>query len=176
MTRREKIIVAAMSATIALGSYLYFPIITSDGTNSHPDGTRPTLAYAETIAQNLNADKTLSKDLFTLRRAEQHWESDPFIKSDISLTDTLMEKPTASVDSPTATSAHLKYTGYLEAGMHRLAIINGMEYEQGESINRKGYYVRRIHPRQVEIGKRNAPDVILLKLQDHENISGDKDR
>lgn len=56
--------------------------------------------------------------------------------------------------------------------MQRLAIINGMEYAPGESIGEQGYFVRRIQPHQVEIGKRKAPDVIILKLTAYEAITG----
>ena len=56
--------------------------------------------------------------------------------------------------------------------MQRLAIINGMEYAPGESNGEQGYFVRRIQPHQVEIGKRNAPDVIIIKLTAYEAITG----
>jgi len=35
-----------------------------------------------------------------------------------------------------------------------------------------GHFLRLIQPRQVEIGKRNAPDVIILKMTDYETVTG----
>ena len=58
----------------------------------------------------------------------------------------------------------LVYTGYIEVGAQRLAIINDMEYTSGDAIDVQGHYVRRIQPHQVEIGKLKAPDTIILKL------------
>ncbi|MBC2713343.1 MAG: hypothetical protein HGJ94_20800 [Desulfosarcina sp.] len=174
MDRREKIIVSVMAATMLLGGYLYFIPGTTDGRRGvENQPAAPNLDFTQEIIRKFKEDTSLVRDLFTIRSAERKWGKDPFLKNDASLSDTQQRKAKVEAPVPNGPRSKLNYTGFLEAGSTRLAIINGIEYEAGESINREGYYVRRIRPHQVEIGKRKAPDVIILKLADHENISGD---
>jgi hypothetical protein len=60
----------------------------------------------------------------------------------------------------------LSYTGFLEVGPQKLAIINGLEYAQGEALGATGYYVRSISARYVMVGKVNGSDTIRLPLQE----------
>jgi hypothetical protein len=171
MNRREKIIVAIMAATVLLGGYLYLgPVPTGSRVEPEKQSDGPALEFAQKVIQKLKADKSLSKELFTIRSAERKWERDPFIKSDDLLSDT--QQLEANDDPATAGSQpNLAYTGFLEVGSQRLAIINGTEYALGEAIDDQGHYLRRIHPHQVEIGKLNAPGVVILKLMEYEAIT-----
>lgn len=173
MSKREKIIVSIMAATLLLGGYLHF----FPGTTGHRQGieNKPVLSnldFTREIIQKLTEDTSLAKELFTIRSAERKWARDPFLKSDILLSDTVHQKSTDREPAGTGTRLDLVYTGFLEAGPRRLAIINGMEYEPGEAIDDQGHYVRRIQPRTVEIGKRNAPDVIIVKMTEYDPITG----
>ncbi|MBR9987256.1 MAG: hypothetical protein KFF68_15240 [Desulfosarcina sp.] len=173
MTRREKIIVSIMSATVLLGGYLYWWPVTTGGqqgvVNKSDDQA---LEFARNVSQKLKEDHALTMDLFTIRNAERKWEKDPFLKTGTLLSDT-PQRDVPDVAAVTAgTQPDLIYTGFLEVGTRRLAIINGLEYASGEAIDGKGHYVRRIHPHQVEIGNQDKPGVIILKLMEYEAITG----
>ena len=173
MSRREKIIVAVMAATVLLVGYLYVGPLTTgspQGVVKPSDG--PALDFAQNVTQKLKADITLTKDLFTIRSAERKWEKDPFLKNDTLLSDTQQRIDPGTPTVVAGTQPDLVYTGFLEVGTQRLAIINGVEYASGEAIDGKGHYVRRIHPNQVEIGTQHASGVLILKLTDYEAISG----
>ncbi len=165
MSRREKMIVAVMAAAVLLGGYLYFVPGTKLGRQGvqSPSDT-PALDIAQQIIGKLKEDVSLDRDLYTIRSAESQWAKDPFLKTGPLLSDTQTRNTPGAAPATADTPLNLAYTGFLEAGSQRLAIINGMEYEAGEAIDSRGYYVRRIQPHQVEIRKRNAPDVIVLKL------------
>lgn len=174
MSKREKIIVSVMVATVLLGGYLYFmpgTIGSRRGVENQSDA--PALDFAQKVILKLEEDTSLARELLTIRSAERKWGKDPFLKTNALLSDTQQRKTDLAAAVPDGPQSTLNYTGFLEAGSTRLAIINGIEYQAGESINPQGYYVRRIQPYQVEIGKRKAPDVIILKLADHGTISGD---
>jgi hypothetical protein len=171
MSRREKIIVAIMAATVLLGGYLYVLPLTPgrpQGVGKQPDVMA--IDFAQKVTQQLKADTGLAKDLFTIRNAERKWDRDPFLKTDRLLSDTQQREADDSA-SATGTQPNLIYTGFLEVGTQRLAIINGIEYASGEAIDSQGHYLRRIHPNQVEIGKQNAPGVLILELMEHEAIT-----
>jgi hypothetical protein len=165
MSKREKIIVSLMVATVLLGGYLYsLPGTTDNQRAVEMQLDASTTEFVHKVIQKFKQDTTLAVELFAIRSAERKWEKDPFLDSHAQLSDTprrrVFEKTPATDDA----RLNLVYAGYVEVGSQRLAIINGMEYTTGETIDDQGYYVRRIQPHRVEIGKRNAPDVILLKL------------
>ena len=47
--------------------------------------------------------------------------------------------------------ARVQYTGFLQMGDTRLAIINGMEYEAGDQLEPGGFIIRRILPNHVVV-------------------------
>ncbi len=173
MTRREKMIVSIMAATVLLGGYLYWgPVTTGDQPEVEKKSVDQALAFARSVAQTLKDDHALTVDLLTIRRAERKWDKDPFLKTDALLSDIPRRDAPDVAAVAAGTLPNLVYTGFLEVGTQRLAIINGIEYAPGEAIDAKGDYVRRIHPHQVEIGNQHTPGVIILKLMDYEAITG----
>jgi hypothetical protein len=173
MSIREKIIVSVMAAAVLLGGYLYVDPMTTgsrQGVETPSDG--PALDFAREVIRKLKEDTSLARDLFTIRGAERKWKKDPFLKNDALLSDSPKHEIPEHATVSTDTESDWVYTGFIEVGAQRLAIINGMEYTSGDAIDGRGYYVRRIHPHQVEIGKPNTPGVIMLKLMEYEAITG----
>jgi hypothetical protein len=165
MSKREKIIVSVMVVTVLLGGYLYFaPEATVSRRGDETQLDTSTHDFVRKVIKQFKEDTTLARELFAIRSAERKWEKDPFLKSDGQLSDTRQRDVSDGAPASDDTQLKLIYSGYLEVGNQRLAIINGIEYASGEVIDDQGYYVRRIQPNQVEIGKRSAPDAILLKL------------
>jgi hypothetical protein len=172
MTRREKIIVSIMAATVLLSGYLYWgpmPIGSPQEAEKKTDGQA--LEFARKVIQKLKEDTALTMDLLIIRSAERPWEKDPFLKTDTLLSDTPQRNVAENAAVTAETLPELVYSGFLEVGAQRLAIINGMEYASGEAIDGKGHYVRRIHPHQVEINNRHTSGVVILKLMDYEAIN-----
>jgi hypothetical protein len=58
------------------------------------------------------------------------------------------------------------YTGFLQVGETKLAIINGMEYTQGEALGSAGHYVQNISARRVTIGQVRGADTLHLPLRE----------
>lgn len=169
MSRREKIIVSVMMATVFLGGYLYFSpgmIVSQRGVEKQFGAS--TSDFVEKVIKKFKEDTTLKKELFAIRSAGRKWIKDPFLATDARLSDTLQRNASDHRAGPADTRLKLVYSGFLEVGARRLAIINGMEYTSGEALDARGYYVRHIQPHQVEIGKRNVSDTIILKLTDLE--------
>lgn len=162
-----------MMVTVLLGGYLYFSaetIVNRRGVEKQLDVS--TGDFVQKVIKKFKEDTTLAKELFAIRSAGRKWINDPFLSSDARLSDTYQRDVSENTAAPSDAQLKLVYSGFLEVGARRLAIINGMEYSSGEAIDARGYYLRRIQPRQVEIGKRNAPDVIILKMTEYEAITG----
>ena len=93
----------------------------------------------------------LSKEeTYILQKARAEWKQDPFIQIRPKLT-----RDEAEERQPLVVNSKILYTGFLEMGNKRLAIINGMEYEIGDILERTGLVVRKISPSHVVVA---APD------------------
>ena len=159
MSNREKIIVAPMVVSVIYGAYVLF-----FSSPSGPDkkvkavsGDRE-LEALNTFITNI-ADKTKTgpskKQAYVLQKAQAVWKQDPFVDL----------KPIVKEDTGPAPvlDTRVKYTGFLQMGDARLAIISGMEYEAGDRLEPGGFIIRRIFPNHVVVSPpgKNKKTMIL---------------
>ncbi len=60
----------------------------------------------------------------------------------------------------------VEYTGYLEIGTRRIAVINGESYEAGEELEAGGYLVKRIRSSAVVIEEKGTGKDITVPLEE----------
>ena len=167
MEKREKIIVVFAALALLYGVYIVF---------FEPKPQEQTFASAKKDLDTLNSFITKvatatkeglsEKDSYILQRAENQWRRDPFVR---------MRKPTQAeaqaqkIPGLTGPKFAILYTGYLEMGTMRLAIINGNEYQTGDRLDQGDYIVRSISPTQVVVattdGSKNLFMVPLQEIQ-----------
>ena len=70
-------------------------------------------------------------DLFIISQASIKWENDPFFKGDLA---GLIKIDSAPAPKLTGEELGFRYTGYIEAGETRIAVVNGSEYLVGDEI------------------------------------------
>lgn len=122
-----------------------------------PRKVAPIKSSADTELQTLNAfitkvaDKTKQgltpKQAYIFEKAETEWRQDPLLQ--------IQPKPSkeeAAERQPLVLNSKLMYTGFLQMGNKRLAIINDLEYEVGDRLEPGGLILRNIHPNHVVIG------------------------
>ncbi len=93
-----------------------------------------------------------SKSVYILNKATTLWKKDPFAGADF-------EGKGHTKDLAAKTG--LSYSGYIMLGDKMLSIINGMEYETGDAIEKSDYMVQSISPVMVVLGTGNGHKVIL---------------
>jgi hypothetical protein len=152
MTTREKIIVGLMALSVIYGVYIVF--------FSAPQDEIAFKSGADKELESLNsfitkvADKTknsLSKEqAYILQKAQADWKQDPLMQIQPK-----MSKEEIAERQPLVLESKIVYTGFLQMGDKRLAIINGIEYEVGDRLEPEGLIVRNILPNHVVIG---SPD------------------
>ncbi|MDX1708718.1 MAG: hypothetical protein R3274_08975, partial [Desulfobacterales bacterium] len=146
MTQREKIIVGLMLLTVVYGIYALF----FEGKGGNDTAKTQTVSSAAQL-ENLNAFITkvaeaskagLSKqDEYIITRAETKWKQDPLITAE------LTDKPKDEIDrqkkiiQATGPRPNLTYTGFMQMGDKKFAIINGFEYAPGDQLVEGGYAV-----------------------------------
>jgi hypothetical protein len=160
MTTREKIIVGIMILTIIYGAYALFPsgdsAVAPSTRGKNTESVADLQKFVIDVAQKLQKSTPSEADQYNIEQASTNWQKDPFLRSVAPLTAEL-ERP-APVEVPKQApepevKPDLRYSGFLQMGVKRMAIINGMEYEEGEMLPVSGFFIRSITPKSVIIGK-----------------------
>lgn len=149
MGKREKILLALMIAAIVYGGFEIFYL--SGRTDSEPPSAVDVQSF-ENMGQQLDKDlqsaRLTEQQRYVLEAAAKNRKNDFFyVLPEV-------EDAAPKRSQPDSTELDFDYTGYLEVGERRMAIINGMEYEVGESLNRAGSVLMRITPENVLIETR----------------------
>lgn len=149
ISKREKIILGlAVLALIYLGVVFLFPGPGSTVSQLETDEISAEGLVTE-VAQSLARYHLTETERTLLEKAQAPWPSDPFIAATLSSSG---ERKPAGETITEAGPEGFSFTGYVEIGTRRLAIINGEEYETGDRITGSPFTVRGISPQQVLLG------------------------
>jgi hypothetical protein len=178
MSKREKIILFIMFLTIIYGGYNFFIAPNAKQTNSEstPKQSMPITNLVSEIGGKLKKEQPTETEKLQLDLAGRQWTKDPFLASASGLSaqkPTPPEKPSAG---PVQKTPDWTYSGYLESGNKRLAVINGIEYEEGEGLLTDGYYVKRIYANRVIVGEFGKNNAVTLPLNESERGMGGQNR
>jgi len=166
MAKREKIILLIMSVVVLFGVYDFlFSSSAKKKTAVTVTGVAETNKFIVDVANSLKDDFT-ETNMYIIRQARTDWSQDPFWHKDKERQpETRAEGIVESVKEPKAQESRV-YTGYLEMGEQKLAIINGAEYELGDELGRGGPVIKSIDSRQVIIADPKTADEIILPLKE----------
>jgi hypothetical protein len=99
-----------------------------------------------------------------LQKAQIEWKQDPLLQIEPKMS--LEEK---EARQPLVLESKILYTGFLQMGDKRLAILNGIEYEIGDRLDPDGLIVRDIYPNHVVIGSPKAKSKkVILPMEEIE--------
>jgi hypothetical protein len=148
MKKREKIILVIMALVVLYGAYeLFFASAGKKEIPGKKEFVKTTNTVDELIKKvnnALNEVTVTDVERYIIASAEAKWANDPF----------LFIKPKRGGGVPGTgpeDQVNIRYTGYIEMGDLRLAILNGMEYESGEEILPGGYILRVVKPDRVVV-------------------------
>jgi hypothetical protein len=152
MDKREKILVAIMGVALLYGAYVYlfegsgprrFNMSMVDKDKLQQSIDQATQAIAREKATPLEQYRTLL--------ALQEWEADPMLDSSVLQT---------GESAATGEGASFDLQGVLIMGGKRLAVINGVEYEEGEDLEAPGYVLAAVRESKVVIRQTNATSAV----------------
>jgi hypothetical protein len=158
MSKREKVILFGALLAILYGAYSVFLDSPSKPPSVDTEKKKTELTKViSDVSGNLSKEVLDKADIYIIARAEAEWRSDPFSKT------VLPKKSEARKPAkPLKQKVSFTYSGYVEMGDKRLAIINGIEYETGEELELAGYIVEKIEPFKVVIrGKKRQKRIIV---------------
>ena len=113
------------------------------------------------ITKDLGKDKITDFDAYVVKRMEADWGKNPFWKKG-------SYKAWAARDGAASGSilAKIIYSGYVDSGKHKMAVINGFEYRIGEQLEIEGYVLKQITPSKVLIFNKNTGNKEDIPLQE----------
>ena len=162
MSRREKIILALMGLAIVYGAYTYLWPSGKETSRSAGQSREALNGYVMGIVAALPQMALTETEKYAIASAINRWPEDPFLRI------TLSETASAgrAEDTITAEELDLRYTGYIEMGGSRLAILNGREYAAGEELDLPGYVLQQIDPAKVVIGAKGTNQTVAIPLEE----------
>ncbi|MFO7932261.1 MAG: hypothetical protein ACQETG_10710 [Thermodesulfobacteriota bacterium] len=160
MSRREKIIVGLMIAALL---YAAFELLVPAREQNDSQSPQEELQSAEQVAENISGEMQDSQlapgEIHVLELAGRKWERDPFYR--------LPENPGSGTDKAgdNGESDGLSYTGYLDVGGNKMAIINGIEYRPGQQLENTDAVIQSVTAQRVVLRSKETGEQITLEYK-----------
>ena len=154
MTTRERIIVGLVLLTVAYGVYaVFFEGKIGPQETAVVSSTKQLEDLNAFITKVAEASKAgLSKeDEYIIQLAEAEWQQDPLASVELTDRPASEIQKAKQVTTVTIPDLSVSYTGFMQMGDKKFAIINGVEYTVGDRLEQGDYVVGSITPRQVVI-------------------------
>ena len=146
-----------MLLTVAYGVYALFFEGKGNSSKSLSAGVSATKQLENLnifIAKIAEASKAglSEKDKFIISRAEAAWKQDPMTTVELTnVPEDEIKRQKKQAIQTASVQLNISYTGFMQMGDKKFAIINGLEYTTGDELEQGGFKVRGITPRQVVI-------------------------
>lgn len=178
MSTREKILVAAAALALLYGIYEvavrpFFThrshsakALTVSSQGSENSGLSGFISQAVSQAR---AAKPGARDVYIIHNRNIGWKRDPFISAEFMAGAGNREGGAAAGGKARGegSTKALTYSGYVAMGGIKFAVINGREYEEGDTLKDGRYVLRHIYPSKVVLTDGAA--VITVKLKESED-------
>ena len=167
MSKREKIIVGLMVAAALYGGYTFLFSGSTGGKKKSYGQTQVAInAFVADLAKRVQGADTTATDTEILEKSSAEWQKDPFlvVKKSGASEDEAAKEPEI-IDRGELTGS-FKYSGYMEMGKSKLAIINGREYEEGDQLAVQGAALKKISAGEVHIYLHAKKGIIVVPIDE----------
>jgi hypothetical protein len=163
MGKRQMIILGVMAIAILYAAFVYLAPQKKIPGVDMAQKTAELKTFVTDLTAGLGKDSSKNLGALIFSRAEREWSQDPFLDSRAYKSWTQV-KVTAKEAGAAAPKIEFVYSGYLEVDRKRMAIINGMEYREGEDLDTKGYVLKSVSPSSVVIENRGIGATVNVPL------------
>jgi hypothetical protein len=118
--------------------------------------------YIGSITGDLMKNPLKLADAYIIGRAEADWGKNPFWEKG-SYREWANRDNTKTSDDP---ASKIIYSGYVDVGKKKLAVINGLEYSVGEQLEVNGYVLKKITAAKVFISNKKTGSKLEIVIQE----------
>ena len=163
---RQKIILGVMGIVILYAAFEFLMPKKKATAIDVKQKTEELNTFVTTLSAGMGKNEAKSLGPLIFARAEKEWVKDPFLdekafKAWIRAKEALKELPKEKAPPP---KVDFVYSGYVEADHKRIAVINGLEYQEGENLEIKGYVLKSVSPSSVVIENRGIGAIVNVPL------------
>lgn len=156
LNKRQIIILAIAALFVLYAAYEY--LIAGPAAKKAKAVANPAQinTFVSDLQSDLLKDIVAGVDAYIIGMAETDWQRNPFWERS-------SYKEWAARGG---TSAKIIYSGYVDSGKKKLAVINGLEYRIGEQLEMEGYVLKSITPLKVILLNKNSGSEIEIPIQE----------
>jgi hypothetical protein len=158
--KREIVILVIAALFILYAAYVY--LIAGHLAGNKVKTSEDSVKIEEFISgltNDLSKNKLSDFDNYIVKRTQVGWSKNPFLKKDL-------YRAWLAKDGVGTASLKMIYSGYVDSGKNRIAVINGVEYRAGEQLEEKGYTLKQITPSKVLIFDKNTGSDLEIPIQE----------
>lgn len=160
LNKRQIIILSIAALCVAYAAYEYLIATPASNKVKTNDKQQEVSALVSGLTNDLIKDAQAGMDVYIISRAEADWQKNPFW-------DRSSYKEWAAIQgAASGSAAKIIYSGYVDAGIIKIAIINGLEYRAGEQLEIGGYVLKRVTPAKVLIVNKNTGSEVEIPIQE----------
>ena len=169
LQKREKIILGVMGVAVLYAGFEFLvpkskPVEQQPGSNI-AQKTSDLNNFVAGITAKVGKDTTKGLNELVFARAEKDWAQDPMLASSVLRAQKKAEEAAKYVPPPEP-KVDFNYMGYIEAKGNRIAVVDGMEYREGEELQTKGYFLKTISPTNIVVASRKWGTEHTFSLQE----------
>ena len=163
--KREMIILGVMAVAVLIAAVDFFMPKKKIPMIDVAQKTEELNTFVSDLTARMGTDSTKGLSAIIFALAEKDWTQDPFLDSK-SYKTWGQSKEAAKEGSGATQKIEFVYSGYLEVRGKRMAIINGMEYKEGDPLDVRGYFLKNISATRVVIENRGSKATLNVPLQE----------
>lgn len=161
LQKREIVILVIAGLFVLYGAYVYLVPGFGKKQAAKSGETTKVENFIGTVAGDFSKDKLSDMDEHVVELSAKDWAKSPFLSRELYRTWAVRAGGPSGQEG-----ANIVYSGYVDSGKHKMAILNGIEYRVGESLEIEGYILRQISPSRVVIYNKNTGNSLEIPLQE----------
>lgn len=116
-------------------------------------------SLADTFRSDIITHKVSAADIYVAQRAESPWGKNPFWEANA-------YREFTGKEAGSGAGGKIIYSGFVDTGQKKMAIINGWEYEAGDTLDVEGYLLKNVTPSRILIINRNTGGESYIQIQE----------
>ena len=159
LNKRQIVILAIMGVAVLFAAYDF--IIGQPAAKKAKIEAKPVEieSFVKTITGDVVKGKIAGVDEYIIKKAEMEWTKNPFWpRSEY--------REFAGNEAGGGLVAKIVYSGFVDAGRKKMAIINGFEYQPGDALDIEGYVLKSVTPSKIIITNRDTGSELIIFIQE----------